>query len=298
MPFSQTQLTTWAKPGASTTSASTYQSIRNALLATNSPLRNRQLDIFLQGSYGNSTNIHGDSDVDIVVLYRDTFYKDMRKLTPAQQELHKQLFSPATYQWSNLRDDVVAALRAQFGSQAVTLGTKAIKVQAGSGRMTADVLPAVQFRRYATFASRDNYTAHFGIQFFDSAGNATVNYPKNHMERGEAKNKDERTRGQYKPTIRVFKNYRNYLVAQRLLAQNIAPSYFLECLLHNAPDNLFVGNYTETVPAIINRLLNTPYERLLCQNGVTELFGSESTQWSVVNCATFLDVAQRTWAAS
>ena len=177
MPIPSRQLDGWANQGAVTISSNAYNSIRTALLATNSSLQGKSLDIFLQGSYANATNIRGDSDIDVVVLYDDTFYKDLSALTPEQQRLHEAIFLPATYPWQSLHDDVLAALRLHFGNNAVTPGRKAIKVQTGHGGMAADVVPAMQFRRYATFVNQNNLTAHWGIQFFDSTNNPIVNYP-------------------------------------------------------------------------------------------------------------------------
>jgi hypothetical protein len=194
-----------------------------------------------------------------------------------------------------LRDDVLAALRLQFGDSSVRPGKKAIKVITGRGRKEADVIPAVQFRCYASFKSRSDLTAHWGIQFFDSAGNAIVNYPKYHIERGKAKNSADRTGGQYKLTIRVFKNLRNYLVENNLLGEGIAPSYFLECALHNVPDTLFVGSLTNTIPAILDHLLKAPSSSLLCQNGVTPLIGTGSIQWTKERCAEFVAAAIKAW---
>lgn len=296
VPLPLAQLNTWANQGAITTSSAAYASIDHALMKASSPLNGRAgLSIFLQGSYANSTNIYGDSDVDVVVLYENTFHWDMTALTPAQQELHERTFPPATYTWDHHRNDVLAALRSHYGQAAVTPGRKSIKVQTGSGKRPSDVVPAVQFRRYATFNGPHDLTAHWGIQFFDSAGNAIVNYPKYHIERGEQKNQTERTGGQYKATVRIVKNFRNYLVDNGLLGESVAPSYFIECALHNVPDHLFRGPYTTTIPAILNYLLTTPYAGFLCQNGVTSLIGNQSTQWSATDFATFLAAGRSAW---
>src|SRR2546428_7092405 len=134
MPIPESQLKIWSHTGATTTSSAAYSSIQTALLKTTSPLVPRRVEIFLQGSYANSTNIYGDSDVDVVVLYPYTFHKDMSRLTPAQQQLHEALFPTATYQWSHLREEVLGALRSHYGAAAVTSGKKSIKVQTGSGR--------------------------------------------------------------------------------------------------------------------------------------------------------------------
>lgn len=295
MSIPESQLETWSHQGALTTSSAAYGSIQHALLKKTSPLAERGVEIFLQGSYTNSTNIYGDGDIDVVVFYKNTFCKDMSALTPAQQQLHEALFRPATYQWSQLRDDALSALLSHYGRGAVRLGKKSIKVDTGSGRRTSDVVPAVEFRRYATFVDQNNLTAHWGIQFFDSSNNAIVNYPKYHIARGEEKNQTLRTRGQYKASIRIFKNFRNYLVENDLLAEGVAPSYFLECALYNVPDHLLIGAYSDTIPAILKYLLNTPYQRCFCQNGLVRLFGNGLTQWSEGDFATFIVTANEAW---
>jgi Nucleotidyltransferase domain len=257
------QLDSWSHQGGTAISSAAYNSIQHALTKFSSPLNGRGVEIFLQGSYANATNTYGDSDIDVVVLYKDTFYKDMSSLTPAEQQAHELAFATATYHWSDLRKDVFSALMSHFGMAAVTLGNKALKVKTGSGRMTADVVAVVQFRRYATFIDAHNLSAHWGVHFFDAQGTAITNYPKYHIERGQDKNRNERTRGLYKPTIRVFKNLRSYMVDNGILPAGIAPSYFVECVLHNVPDNLFHGRFSDSVPQILEYLWNTPYAGFL-----------------------------------
>ncbi|MGO9454323.1 MAG: nucleotidyltransferase [Candidatus Binataceae bacterium] len=296
MAIPESQLKTWSHQGGTSSSSAAYTSIRNALLTSKSPLAGRAVDIFLQGSYANSTNIYGDSDIDVVVYYDQTFYKDMSALTTAQQQLHDQIYPPATYLWQNVRDDVHAALVAYYGSAAVTAGPKSIKVQTGKGGRPSDIVPAVQFRRYATFVDQANLTAHWGIQFLDSSNRPIINYPKYHRERGEEKNQTSRTNGRYKPTIRVFKNFRNYLVERRLLSKGVAPSYFIECALHNAPDSLFLPDLSDSVPSILSYLSTANVSTMLCQNGVTRLMGSEPTQWLATSLTAFLTAAKGAWS--
>lgn len=292
MPIAESQLRTWTNVGATTSSSNAYARIRNALFAPNSPLLSRQPEVFLQGSYANSTNIYGDSDVDVVVLYSGSFHYDLSVLTPQEQALHDQHFpDPATYTWQHLNADVLAALRSYFGNGAVTPGNKAIKVDTGQGRLTADVIPALQHRFYTAFAGPQNLLAHWGIQFFDSQGNAIRNYPKQHIENGHAKNSQQRTNGEYKPTVRLFKNLRNYLVRSGLLAEGIVPSYFLEGALHNVPDHLFNGTLVSRTSSILDHLASTPMDQLWCQNGLTRLIGRHSTQWPEERYAAFIGTA-------
>ena len=80
MAIPERQLETWASQGAIATSGSTYQTIRNALLAPGTPYAGKDLDVFLQGSYGNDTNVYAESDVDVVIRLDDTFYTDLSDL--------------------------------------------------------------------------------------------------------------------------------------------------------------------------------------------------------------------------
>jgi Nucleotidyltransferase domain len=296
MAITSNQLDTWSHQGGAAISSTAYASIRHALTKSSSPLHGRGVEIFLQGSYANATNTYGDSDIDVVVLYGDTFYKDMSSLSLPERQAHERAFGPATYQWSDLRRDVLSALTAHFGAGNVAPGNKAIKVKTGAGRMTADVVPAVQFRRYATFADADNHTAHWGIHFFDAQGNGITNYPKYHIERGQDKNSDERTRGLYKPIVRLFKNFRSYMLDNGILAEGIAPSYYIECALHNVPENLFQGTFSDTVSRALDHLWTTPTGNLLSQNGIVPLIGTGRTQWAPDNFITFLSAARDTWA--
>ncbi len=296
MPIPLSQLDTWSNLGATAASSTAYKRIRDAIFKDGSPVKVSSEDVFLQGSYTNSTNIYGDSDVDVVILYKPTFYKDITRLSPDEVARLEAICSPATYGWHNLRDDVVTALRNHFGHAAVTPGNKSIKVDTGAGRLPADVVPTVQFRRYASFPNIDAATAHWGVTFFDISGNQINNYPKYHIERGEAKNSTERTGGHYKKTVRVFKNLRNHMIERGYIAdKKVAPSYFIECALHNVPDSLFSYDLSVSVPAIIDYLRKTPAAAWLCQNGVTTLIGDSSTQWSQANYTTFLNALKTAW---
>jgi hypothetical protein len=288
------QLEAWSHGGATVLSADAYARIQTALTKSGSPLSNVSKVISLQGSYGNDTHTRGDSDIDVVVRHENYFY-DTSRLSPDHLRAFQANFFPATYKWEDYKRDVIKALAEHFGNAQVVPGHKAIKVQTGVGRMTADVIPAFEHRTYTSFADAKTNLAHYGIKFLDARGGEIINYPRHHIERGAAKNTVERTGGAYKPTIRLFKNFRSWLVENHRLGQDVAPSYYLECMLHNVPDALFVGDFTDTVPSILSYLWTTPYESFLSQNGLTLLFGTGPTQWSGDNFTAFLAAARAAW---
>lgn len=297
MPIAAQQLDTWSKQGGTTASADAYARIERALKADTSPLKKRNVSTYLQGSYRNATNIYGDSDVDVVVQADDAFVSNKMELPPDQLAAHDAFYSKSEYTWKNLHADVLGALQTYFGAAAVRAGNRAIWVKTGVGAREADVVPALQYRRYSYFKADNDKRAHWGVALYDAQSSLIVNYPKYHIERGQAKQAPERTAGMYKPTVRLFKNYRNWLVSKGSLAEGVAPSYFVECALFNAPDNQFVGQFGSTVPALIDYLIKVPMQSLLCQNGVQALIGESQTQWRQDRFVAFVHALRDGWRA-
>lgn len=295
MAIPETQLETWCNPGALATSAQAYGSIKSALAHQNAGLTYPNPEIYLQGSYGNSTHIYAESDVDIVVQHNASWGRDLSVLSQVEQQRYNGHFVTATYGNPQLRSDVLRALQRYFGSGAVTSGPKAIKVKTPNGR-TVDVIPALEYRKYHSFQSPQIQSYTSGIKFEDSSGRTIINFPKQHMKNGELKNSKNRTDGRYKQAIRMFKNMRTHMVDHGSLADGGAPSYFIECLLYNVPDALFVPSRRQTFENIWNYLSNTiPTDRAVCQNEQTLLFGNSSEQWTTAAAATFLQGLRTLW---
>jgi hypothetical protein len=301
MAIPESQLDTWSHQGATTTSRLTHISIRAALAADGSRVQDKvasgDVEIYLQGSYKNDTNIRGDSDVDVVVQLNETFYRDLSALPENQKRLYEATYAPATYHWAEFRRDVLQSLRSYYGAAAVTEGNKSLKLEAQSGRLAADIVPVTHFRKYEYFYSQRNQGYVDGIKFFDRRDNTSViNFPKPHYDNGVRKQSANSTNGWYKPTVRVFKNARTYMVEQGLLGDEVAPSYFLECLLYNVPDSRFGGTLQSTVIDIFNWLWGTARANaLVCQNEQLKLFGNSPEQWSLPSAKTFLAAFRDLW---
>ena len=121
MAIPEAQLETWANQGGTTLAQRTYASIQTALGSSISRIRQMDFDVYLQGSYNNSTNIRGDSDVDIVVELNSVFYRDISALDYPAQQRYLARYSTASYTWRDFRADVLASLRAYYGAAAVPL---------------------------------------------------------------------------------------------------------------------------------------------------------------------------------
>lgn len=186
------------------------------------------LSIYAKGSYANNTNVKADSDVDIVVECTDVCYWEEHE--PAQGG-HPTGGTPYTGPWTpeKLRSEVAAALKEKFPNS-VTVGSTAFEVNASSVRVNADVVPSFTYMLYFKNGSHRQ-----GTKVFKKDGSSVVNYPKLQLELGKAKN--VRTKGFYKKTVRILKRLENDLVSKGLTEE--LPSYLLECLIFNCPEEYF-----------------------------------------------------------
>lgn len=294
MPIPESQLETWSHQGAIATAKSTYASIHAALEATTSPLLGKDIDVYLQGSYGNDTNIYGNSDIDVVVQLNDSWHRDISALPQDQQTQYLADHSPASYGWSQLRSDTLSALRTYYGAAAVTAGNKSLKVSGAPGRLAADVVPALHHRQYQYYLTRDLQGFRDGIQLrHRTTGAVIINFPKLHAHYGTSKH--QATHGWYKPTVRIFKNMRDHLVEHGLLRKGAAPSYFLECLLYNVPDDQFAKSYQDTIAAVLNHLWHNEISAFVCQNKELDLFGPLPEQWDTREAVATLSAMIDLW---
>ncbi len=171
-------------------------------------------------------------------------------------------------------------------------GNKSIKISATP--QPVDLIVAYKYLKYLRYGNVNDQNYIEGIAF-DATQESRwiVNYPKLHYENGAQKN--NQTSGLYKPVVRLFKNARSHLVEHGAIADSLAPSYFLECLIYNAPDNLFVTNAQQVYCNIVNWLRTANLEQMYCQNGQQPLFGDTPEQWSLNSAKMLIDNSVNLW---
>lgn len=274
MAIPKSQLETWSHQGAVTTAKSTADSVKNALSSYSSGWPSGvNFEVYLQGSYKNDTNIHGDSDVDVVAQLDSTFYSNLLENQKRILDL-----TPASYGWSDFRADVLKALKNYYGRGQISEGNKSIKIKTNNGRLPADVVVCSQYRRYKTVSSYD-YTA--GMCFWTQDDNRRViNYPKAHYDNGVSKHQNSSE--WYKPVVRIFKNCRGSI------SGDTTPSYFLECMLYNVSNPKFGTSYGDTFCNIVNWLDKNSLGDFVCQNGQLKLFGQTQEQWDTNQARIFI----------
>jgi hypothetical protein len=228
----------------------TCRAIGEALRA--SPrLERYDFTVYPKGSYPNFTNVVRDSDVDIAVelttFFKPNFRGDAEGLTLADVGF-------SVYQGdatlAGFKDDVQLALIAYFGANAVSRGSKAIRVAENSGRLPADVVPCVTERTWT-----NRWAHHDGIRLLNDRDPAEriVNYPKQHLEQGTYKN--DQTSLRYKRVVRILKRLENKMVEDGII--EVVPSFLIESAVWNAPNWAFgldswVGRIREVLAHIYN----------------------------------------------
>ncbi len=294
MAIPESQLETWSHQGSITQSSTTYNSIKNVLEASSTAYSGKNFKVFLQGSYGNDTNIYSESDVDIVIRLDDVFQSDLTQLNEDEKAAYQSAFNDATYTYTDFKRDVLLALTSQYGT-AVKAGDKAIAIDASGSRRKADVIVAIQFRRYFKF--RSSYDSEYveGICFWNGKGDRIANYPKQHSS--NLTGKHQSTSKWLKPMARVFKNMRTRMVDDGLIKAGIAPSYYIEGLLYNVPNDKFTTSFGDCVVNILNWYRqNAVKAELVCANEQYYLLrDGHHTCWNQANCDAFVEAAVTLW---
>lgn len=259
--------------------------IREAITSSNifDNTRLSQISIFAQGSYRNGTNIPQESDVDVAVCYRGSYFYDTSQLGPlATLGLG---ISPAVYTYAQFKADVVRALRGSFG-QEMQMGNKSLKIRPNSGRVSADAVPSFEFKQFRTYGE-----PMIGTRFIANDGAIITNWPDHHHFFGVEKNKA--TRFRFKKVVRVLKSLREDIRNSGNTAIADTPSFFIECLVFNAPDACF-GHKTlyedccAVIQTLFSMLQNLEHIRNMSEVNRMKLLFSGEQPWTHQTAEFFL----------
>ena len=222
------------------------------------------------------------------------YYYDKSYLKLEEKTLFEASTGAATYSLQEFKKELIAWLSRtdNFGTSVVP-GTKAVFINGSGNRRDCDVLVAAEFRRYTAYTTTSN-SYHEGICFFLPDGTRLENFPKQHLANCTAKQKV--TNNWFKPTVRVFKNMRNRMIAKGALKEGLAPSYFLEGMLSNVPADKFGSTYQETFVNCFNWVVNTDQAKLTTASGLHWLVRDNvRTSWPSANFKAYTDAASKFW---
>lgn len=274
--------TNWTAPGADVAAQATYASVKRALADLE---QRRNIEIFLQGSYANHTNIRADSDVDIVVMTRQTFQGAHERLDAVGRARWVAL-PDGTYHSDDLRREVTDALTSYYGVERVHPRNKCIRVDKRDGYVDADVVPCLEYR---WFRSPGSDIADYveGVAIHPDQGARIINFPKEHRRNGEAKN--IRCGGRYKSTVRQMKRLRNRAVDEGRIQHSEAPGYLLECMTYNVADPNFLVDDSDRLRDVVLSLRHSDKSSFISCDGIHTLFGTDPGGYTVAQGQRVID---------
>lgn len=291
MAIAEAQLETWSQQGKTGQFTDTYNSIRGNLLDGSAFYPVKDIEVHLQGSYGNDTNVWADSDVDVVLCHNGAFYYDISEMSQAEQDAFKGVFSSnATYGYNEFKADAEKYINRLYNG--VVGGGKALHIPGNIGRRNADVLVCQQFRRYYSYQN-GAHGYHSGVAFY-VGGSRIENFPKQHSD--NCTTKHQATNQNFKRVVRVFKNMRNTMIGKGLLADKVAPSYFIEGMLSNVPNDKFVGSYQDMFVECFNWVVQADQTKLTTASRLHWLVrDGSSVCWPSGNFGAFTAALKKFW---
>lgn len=215
---------------------------------------NRQVKIFIQGSYANNTNVRTESDVDIAIVQEEVFTPEYRVGVYGQN----YGFTDAPLSPKSFKDEVQECLEYKFGND-VERRNKSIKIHGNTYRKDADSIPCRRYRDYRFDFSFDENNYVGGIVIHTDNGQQIINYPEQHIANG--KNKNNNTNYYYKKMVRIMKKIRYIMNDNAYSSSEEVSSFGLESLLWNIPDEIFMKytTYRFVFDDLIEYLVNNIY---------------------------------------
>ena len=213
-------------------------------------LKCRDIIVFEQGSHANNTNVRNNSDVDIAVVCRQTFYYDI----PPYKDKSDYGIYDSDYSFGVFKSEVFNALAKEFNVTEINYGKKSFKIEHfkyNDSFISIDVVPFFEYKEYD-----QNSIKHVGVSLISSSGERIVNYPKQHNLNSIYKNAC--TNHYYKRMVRCFKSLKYDLEDDGYDVKEVK-SFVLESILYNLDDSVF--NMVNAQKSLAGRYLE-PYSAM------------------------------------
>ena len=243
--------------------------------------RGEDIQLLIQGSYANNTNVRGESDVDIAVIDESNKVYGARKNTDTNEYLFANGDTGA-YAANLLRASVKRALCGRFAG--VKDGDKSIKVPGNASRKSADVVPCVRFVDLTNYREDGTGKCIDGVVLHSLSAETIVNYPEAHIAAGRHKN--TRTDRWYKKMVRIEKHIRCELCDEGYPSAMKLSSFGVESLVFNVPDSTITSSlsYRSRFKAVVDWLYEHRYSLMSFTeaNGIKLLCPEYSTRQNYV----------------
>ena len=213
-----------------------------------------EVDIFLQWSYANSTNIKKDSDIDIVVCDKNIYYDNIYHLSDIEKNNYYKYERQNSYSFFQFKESIRNFLELHFPSK-VEKKNKCIRINLQNEKyVDVDIVPCFFYRRFTRYKAPNDCYYYEWIEFISEENKHIKSFPKIHKKNGETKNQS--TDGIYKDIVRIIKNSKKYLVDNWKMDEKLISSFMIECCVRNINNNIF--NWT-SYKNIVNNVMEAIY---------------------------------------
>ena len=261
-----------------------------------------QVEIYIHGSYANNLNIFFPSNLEIVVELKKTLEFDPDDALEQGYKIHGNYFVDLGLEFgvADFRAQLFAILEHQLGSKCYESEKTIVVLSHKHLKHNIEITPCFSFK-YINEASDKIFP---GVVLHDaSVGGDIVTFPRLHESNGHSK--DLATDDNFKPIVRMFKTLS--MIGEREFDFPLTRGYFIQCLLFNVPNNLFMvrdGLLNQLIDdpgyalnqiflKVINYLDNCNMENFMCQNTVWRLFGNAAEFWDIASAKTFVKNMQK-----
>lgn len=255
----------------------------------------RDVQIYLHGSYANNTNIYFPSEIEIAVELKQT--QEFNGLSLDSDTVNYRIYNnyfvdiQLEFGPEQFRELLFNELSDMIGAKCLDKDKTIILPTVAKIKHGISIMPCFSFKYSDSIGESFN-----GVLLYDKSTDADiVTFPRLHSENGQAK--DKACGSNFKKCVRLFKTLNALAVREfELLAENTSTGYFIECLLYNVPDYLFLGeNLQDLFVKIINYLINCDLDSFACQNLVWQLFGAAREFWQIRRAEKFLTAISDLW---
>ena len=86
------------------------------------------------------------------------------------------------------------------------------------------------------------------------------------------------------------------MIEEHVIKAGLAPSYFIEGMLSNVPNNLFAGTYENAFVNTFNWVNNADSSKLTCANGIHWLVRDNFHEcWPTANFNSYMPAVSKYW---
>ena len=256
------------------------------------------VQIYIQGSYQNGTMVDELAKLEIVVEFGQNSFATLEKLPKlkisriwSDEEdgilVKKRVvsFKPNVH-LGIIKKILLESLMAQTGNDGIYNNSKSIYIPAyKSNKIPCEILPCYTL---------NNTPGNESVIIYDAYINKYVAaFPKLHCKNLATKN--EETEGNFIQVVRIFRNIRDILIKNEVIKDSFAPSYFLECLLYNIPNELYKGGLSSMILKILNYLINCNLNDFICAHEQFKMFGNNSDAWTTYKARSFINLLSNVW---